>query len=318
MDDGLKYLNELTWAYRASRTLLIANGLKIFTLLDGGALSCQELAKKCIAKADLLDRILTACCAMGLLKRDGTGYVNSDLSQKFLVKGKPLYQGDIIAHSAMVWGVWDRLADEIMETPGAQEDQSQTHQNFIMGMHNITMGGRGKLFLESIDLSGRKHLLDIGGGPGTYSILACRKYPDLKATVFDLPETIEIAKKVIKDEGMESRIFVRPGSWDADDFGDGFDAALMSNILHGADSQAKMILQKAYDSLESGAMLIVQEFLMNDSKTGPVVPALFNVMVGAYSQAELFAVIEEAGFGQVQIVTSCQEIGSSWITAIKP
>ena len=185
-------------------------------------------------------------------------------------------------------------------------------------MHNITLAGRGKLFLDHINLSGRKLLFDVGGGPGTYSILACRKYPDLRAVVFDLPETLALTREVLAREGMADRITVREGSWETHDFGSANDVVLMSNILHGPSSMAPMMLQKAFASLVAGGMLVVQEFLMNDNKTGPLVPALFNVMVGAFSQSELFEHIRSAGFAKAQMVASSENLGSSWITAEKP
>ena len=79
-----------------------------------------------------------------------------------------------------------------------------------------------------------------------------------------------------------------------------------------------MKLRKAYNSLVGGGLLAVQEFLLNDEKTGPLIPALFNVMVGAYSAAELLALIENAGFGNPKVVKTCEQIGCSWITASKP
>ena len=100
-------------------------------------------------------------------------------------------------------------------------------------MHDITMGGRGELFLAAVDLTGRRSLVDVGGGPGTYSILSCQRYPQLRATVFDVPKTIAITREVITQHGMAERIGVREGSWETDDFGRGYDVALLSNVLHG-------------------------------------------------------------------------------------
>ncbi|NIR07512.1 MAG: hypothetical protein GTN82_18985, partial [Candidatus Aminicenantes bacterium] len=55
----------------------------------------------------------------------------------------------------------------------------------------------------------------------------------------------------------------------------------------------------------------------NDEKTGQLIPALFNVMVGAYSCCELLSLIKEAGFKQARVVAGSQEIGFTWITAEK-
>jgi hypothetical protein len=279
-------------------------------------MTAGELAAASSAKPDLLEKVLIACAAMGLVFKSGDRYRNSPLAVTYLVKGHTLYQGDIINHAAGVWNFWNDLPTAIRTAPLPKP--ADPHRNFILGMHNLTLTGRGQLFLDRIDLSGRKLLFDVGGGPGTYSILACRKYPDLRAVVFDLPETLAITREVIVREGMVDRIIVREGSWETHDFGSRNDVVLMSNILHGPASQAPMKLQKAFASLVAGGMLVVQEFRMNDDKTGPLLPALFNVMVGAFSQSELFGHIRSAGFVKAGMVASSEDLGSSWITAGKP
>jgi hypothetical protein len=79
-----------------------------------------------------------------------------------------------------------------------------------------------------------------------------------------------------------------------------------------------MKLRKAYDSMVQGGLLVVQDFLLNDEKTGPLIPALFNIMVGTYSCCELLSIIKEAGFVHPTTVFNSQEIGFTWITAEKP
>lgn len=319
MDSDLKYLNDLTWGYRASRVLQTAVGLDVFTHLSDAAKNCAQLSELCGAREDMMKKLLIACTAMGFVRRDADAFRNTELAEKYLVRSKPLYQGDIIQHAAgWVWDFWDSLPEKMLKEPPAKsENEKQSHSNFILGMHNITMAGRGELFLKSIDLTGRKLLLDVGGGPGTYSILACNKYPDLRAVVFDLPETIDVARQVITDEDMAKRVSVRPGSWDDDDFGEAFDAVLISNVLHGPASKTKMKLAKAYKAMDAGGLLMVQEFLLDDDKTGPLVPALFNVMVGAYSQTELTALIEQTGFEDTKLVANDHSVGCGWLTAVK-
>lgn len=317
MNTELGYLNELTWGYRASRVLQTAVRLKVFTHLDGGAQRSAALATACAAKPDLLEKLLIACCAMGLLAKDGDAYVNTPLASTYLVEGKPLYQGDIISHAARVWDFWDALPEAVYSTP-PQEPADQPHRDFILGMRDITAGGRGQLFLEHIDLSGRRKLFDVGGGPGLYAILACQRYPDLPATVFDLPETVAIARRFIEQEKLTGRIDVRAGDWETDDFGTGNDVVLFSNVLHGPISNALAKLQKAHASMVSGGLVAVQEFALNDDKTGPLIPALFNVMVGAYARTELLELLTRAGFAQARIVVENEPIGCTWITATKP
>ncbi len=321
-DSEITRLHDLGWAYREAMVLGLTNKMGIFTALAGGEMTLEQLSQSCGTKTEATEKLLIACVAMELLKKSEDKYRNSEIGQKYLVRGGELFQGDIIAHSDSVRKLWDEFEKGIFVEP-KPEDPSVEHRNFIIGMDNLAAGGRGRIFADCIDLSGRKKLMDVGGGPGSYSIAACKRYPELTATVFDLPETIAIAREVIAREGMADRVSVTEGNWDTDSFGEGNDVVLLSNILHGPISNSDMKLGKAYDSMtaggaEGGGLLVVQEFLMNDEKTGPLIPALFNIMVGAWSQAELLDVIGKAGFKDARLVSSCEEIGCAWITAVKP
>ncbi len=310
-------IDSLNWAYRTSRVLQIANRIGVFDALSGKALSSVQVADQCKSVPDLTEKLLIACTAMGLVTRKNGKYENSELSCKYLVKGKYLYQGNMVTHSTWVRGICDQLEKDISLQP-LEDLETQQHYNFIMAMDNIAKASRGKFFLESIDLSDRKRLLDVGGGPGSYSIAACKKYKHLNAVVFDLKETTEIAKEVIASENLSDRITTTVGNWDVDEFGTGYDVVIMSNILHGIFDEASMKLRKAYNALEPGGILAVQEFLLDDKKDGPVVAALFNMMVGAFSQSELLDVITQAGFVDAKIVSVNESIGSDWATARRP
>jgi len=206
-----------------------------------------------------------------------------------------------------------------MKSQGEPVDiKPRDHRNFIMGMRNIAVAGRAQMFIDSVDLTGRRKLFDVGGGPGTYSITACKRYPQLKAVIFDIPETILITKELIAEEKLQDRISVRQGDWETDDFGENNDVVLFSNVLHGPDSNARMKLKKAYDSMVPGGLLVIQEFLLNDNKNGPLIPALFNLMVGAFSRTELLSILKEAGFCEANVAADYKEVGATWITAKKP
>jgi ADP-ribose pyrophosphatase YjhB (NUDIX family) len=309
-------LNDLSWGYRSACVLQTAVIIGLFEVLSEKPTGLEEICRRCGTKPDMTEKLVIACTALGLIEKEGSLYRNSEISKTYLVCRAKLYQGNMIAHSANAGEFWASLPDNIFEQ-GTAKPQRNAHQDFILGMHNITMAGRGKIFLDNIDLSGRQKLLDVGGGPGTYSIMACRDNPQLRAVVFDLAETISITKEIITKHRMQERVSVQEGNWETDEFGQSYDVVLMSNILHGAASHAEMKLAKAYKSMDEGGLLVIQEFLLKNDKSGPLVPALFNVMVGAYSEAELLFLIENAGFVGPQVVTLDEGWGCGWITALK-
>ena len=318
MEEGFVKLNNLSWGYRAASVLHTANKLDIFTILSGKEMSVEQICQRTRSNPEMTEKLLIACVAMGLLEKESNQYKNTELSQLYLVRDQKLYQGDIIAHSASVWDFWGALAGHVVSGTEPVAIKPENYKSFIMGMHNIAAAGRAQLFIDSVNLTSRKKLFDVGGGPGTYSIAACKHYRELKAVVFDIPETIAIAEKLIAKEGMQDRVSVQEGNWETDSFGQDNDVVLLSNVLHGSGSGAAMKLSKAYDSLIGGGLLVIQEFLLNDQKTGPLIPALFNIMVGAYSKAELFSIIEKCRFREAKVVANCEKLGFSWIVAKKP
>lgn len=300
---NLGQLIELSWAYRASRVLHVAVNMGLFEILSSNPLTAGEVAKELGSKPKMTEKMLIALTALGLIEFRKNKYKNSEIAEKYLVKGS-YYQGNWIKHSYHLWDYWGDLEYEVGGTAASKKTagREDRHYTFIMAMHDLAIGEEAEELLDFVDLQGRKRLLDVGGGPGTFSVLICQKYPEIRATVFDLPETIRITREMVTNYGMEERITFIEGDWNTDDFGEGYDTVLMSNILHGPESNAEMKLRKGYASLVDGGLLIVRDFVLNKSKTGPISQALFNIMVGAYSIDEIKNIIKDAGFVEVKEV----------------
>ncbi len=317
MEDKLVELYDLSWRSRVCKALEAANRLGVFTGLGDESLGLEEICLRCNTKPDATAKLLEICAVMGWVEMEGGIYRNSDFARRYLVAGSELYQGDIIAHGATVSAYWAGLENVVSQEELPGEDEAEGHRHFIMAMRDIAAGGRGEMFIENIDLGGRKRMLDVGGGPASYSIAACRKYPELSVTLFDLEATIAIARQQVDEADMAERIELRVGDWDADEFGEGYDVVLFSNVLHGPADGAASKLAKGHGAMVEGGLLVVQDFVLKDEGAGPLVPAVFNMMVGAFRKGELFSVIEGAGFSDVRIVAADERIGSTWITAIR-
>lgn len=313
LDDLLAVMS----AAQLTRTLQVAHHLGIFAALAEGERDLAQLAEVTETPVNLLEPMLTACCALGLLRPEGERFANTPLADRHLVPGRPLYQGNMIRYGMDVWKRWDELPLRYRPEQGAASWSS--HEDFILGMHNLTVPERGEALARDVDLSGRRRLLDLGGGPGTYSVFLCRANPDLRATVWDLPATTAIARTVVQQfEDVADRIDFVEGDWDRDDFGAGHDALLMSNVLHGPRSDPAPKLVKAYQALAAGGLIIIQDFILNDDRTGPLSAALFNLYIGAFTFGELGSLLCEAGFADVRTVRAPQVDGCGVVTAIRP
>ncbi len=171
-----------------------------------------------------------------------------------------------------------------------------------MGMFNVAMGLAPRAVKE-IDLRGRKTLLDLGGGPGTWAIHFCLANPGLRATVFDLPATRPFAEKTIARFGLSDRVDFQGGDYLKDEVRGSYDVAWLSQVLHGEGPDAcREMVRKAVGALVPGGLILVHEFILDNNLAGPLHPALFslNMLAGtqagrSYSEQQIMDMLAEAG-----------------------
>jgi len=316
--------------WQPARVLMAANHLGFFAALGQGPLSAAEVASKCSAHPRSTALLLNACVALGLLEKEGGSYRNSSDAQASLVPGGPGYIGDAIAHQEDLWQAWGRLPDAVRDnrrvvTRQAEGDAAASHRNFILAMHNRAMRA-APVLAEHLDLSDRRQLFDAGGGPGTFSIFLVRRYPGLRAIIFDLPQTIAITREIVGASEVADRISFQPGNYFEDGFGDGNDVVLLSAILHSmGPERSLMLLRKAYDSLVAGGMVVVNEGLVNADGTGPLSAVLFslNMLVNtgegqSYSEEELSGLMADAGFADTTTIRLPERVGTALVIGVKP
>lgn len=322
LEDAMGLL-ELNWQFRASRVLMAAHQLGIFEALREPK-TVADVAAQCSTDIGMTEKLLIACCALNVVRRDGDHFVLTQLACDTLLPESPRYLGGVLDHSETLWWAFTGLPD-IIRTGGRgaapkppEAFISRWHEHWIWAMHGNAANGVGQWVARQLDLSDRSLLLDVGGGPGTYSIALCQRFPNLRAVVWDVSQTVAIAEQVIERFHMKDRIAVQKGDWNRDKLGEGYDCLLMANIMHGHDSQAEMRLKQAICALVPGGLLIAHDFLLNDDKSGPLPAALFNLMVGAYTVSGLVTVIRSVGFADVSLIAYNAQRGSGIVTATRP
>jgi ubiquinone/menaquinone biosynthesis C-methylase UbiE len=166
------------------------------------------------------------------------------------------------------------------------------------------------MIVDSIDLGRYQRLLDVGGGPGTYTMAFLRRAPHMSATLFDLPRVTEIARKHLTQEGLIHRVQIVEGDYTADELPAGHDLALLSAIIHSNSRQGNLDLyKKIFRSLNPGGSILIRDFLMDPTHTRPVEGAIFAVnMLAAteggttYTFEETKQDLETAGFSDVRLI----------------
>ena len=303
----------LSGQYWESCALQAAVRLDVFSPLGEGPLEVEELAARVGCAPEPAARLITALCALGLLRREGATCALEPGARRWLCRDSPDYVGHIIEHHRHLMPAWARLDEAVRSglpvrarTSVETSDEAE-RASFLMGMRNIA-DAQAARSVPQIDLSGRRRLLDLGGATGAYAIHFCRANPGLTATVFDLPTTRPFAEKVIEEEGMADRVRFVGGDFTRDGLPGEFDVAWLSQILHGEGMEAsRRLVIKAARALAPGGLLLIQEFILDDDRNGPVHPALFdlNMLVGtpkgqSFTEAELAVMMEAAGLASIR------------------
>jgi predicted O-methyltransferase YrrM len=304
-------LLQLSGQYWATCTLHAAVKLDVFTAIGDQQIAGNDIAQKLNVNTEGVVRLLNALTAMDLLEKSEDKYSNVPAGNTFLSKDSPGYIGHIITHHHHLVDSWSKL-DQAVKTgmpvrARVADTSPEWRESFLMGMFNIAMSMAPSL-ADKIDLSGRGHLLDLGGGPGTYAIHYCLKNPNLKATVYDLPTTRPFAEKTIDKFGLTDRIDFIDGDYVKEGSEGVYDVAWLSHILHGeGQKDCQRIIEKTVSALETGGMIIVHDFILNNTMDGPLFPALFslNMLLGtsdgqSYSEKQITGMLAKAGVKEIR------------------
>lgn len=283
--------------------------LGVFTVIGERGNSAEDIAHALKTDKRATEALCNALTAMGLTEKAGDLYQNTEAAAKFLVKTSPHYIGHMIMHHHHLMGAWQRLHEAVQRGAPVRQGSwnEDERESFLMGMFTLAMGIAPALS-QRIDLSRRSRLLDLGGGPGTYAIHFCLMNKELRADILDLPGTRPFAERTIRRFGVKDRVAFRECDYLKDPIDGKYDVAWLSHILHGEGPETcLMILRKTALALEKGGTLFIHEFILDDSMTSPLFPALFSLNMLAvtregrsYSEGSLRSMLKEAGAKDVR------------------
>jgi cyclopropane fatty-acyl-phospholipid synthase-like methyltransferase len=188
-----------------------------------------------------------------------------------LIPDKPDYVGNLVLHITNYWHTWGNLDSLIRE--GRTElpfqngftDAETYWKDYMEGQHNRATAGQGQNLAQSLDLSGRRKLLDLGGGAASYSIALCAANPQLCSSVIDAKEPLAIAQPLVKAANLQDRITLVEGDMNTIDLDDDNDVVMISGVvLIKSEKECRHIFHRAYQALAPGGLIIVQDFMRVD------------------------------------------------------
>ncbi|MFF8448382.1 methyltransferase [Streptomyces leeuwenhoekii] len=275
----------------------IVNGPALFNALVAGAelglfehlsrhpeARFKELCETTGVPAHQLRVLLFALCSTGLVRREGEGYVNSDVAEELLApQGEDSWRHILVGWQRIYYPALARTTEALKagtntalaDYPGTEPTfyqrlahSPEVESVFHAAMTAFTLRSLPGL-LDHLDLSEVRHVLDVGGGDGTTSKKLAEKYPNCRFTVFDTPSVAELADRSMPAD-LGERVALCPGDLFSDPFPQDVDCVLFSHCLEVfSPEQIGYLMDKAFDALAPGGRIHLYGFTaMDDEQTG--------------------------------------------------
>lgn len=293
-------------AHMSSKYLFLAADIGVFEQLAEGPLTLEEFAGQIGMPQRTARILLDALVTTAWLVRDGDAYANTPTAAAFLSGApgatdlRPLLQ----MWESVVYPQWATLKQALLEdtvTLGYRELTPLQRELFSRGVDVFTNPSAHAL-VRGYDLSRHTSLLDLGGGMGSFIRAILRSKPELRAGLFEMPETAALARRKFELEQLPVEVF--EGDLREGPIPSGFDAYLLANVVHlfGQDRN-QMLFSNIRASADAGARLLVVDMWTNVAKTEPALAALmageFQIVSGegdVYSVEEASQWLEATGW----------------------
>jgi 2-polyprenyl-3-methyl-5-hydroxy-6-metoxy-1,4-benzoquinol methylase len=315
LNPGLVF--EMLQAHQRTAALKAAIDIDVFRAVGEGPGDVASIARHCKASERGIRILCDYLAIHGVLVKEGKNYRHSPSSAAFLDPRSPACLATVaqfLGNQAMR-EPYERLAEIVRTGRTVQSgDGSVEPENPIWVQFAETMapmmapmaGPLGRVVLDGHN--GPMRVLDIAAGHGLFGIEIAKQNKQAHVTGLDWAPVLRVALKNAEKAGVHDRYDMLPGSAFEVDFGGPYDAVLLTNFLHHFDKKTCVdLLRKVHASLKKGGRAATLEFVPNEDRISPPMPAAFSLTMlastpagDAYTFSELSAMYDEAGFGDVR------------------
>jgi precorrin-6B methylase 2 len=306
--------------YQRTFALKAAVDIDLFTAIAKSSRTAAEIAKTCNASERGVRILSDALVVMGFLTKSGNHYALTPDTAFFLDSRSPAYMG--LAFSFMLHPTqlasFEHLGAAVRKGGSLEEHSTLAPDDpiwieFAKGMAPLMVPAAQAIAdLLAGELGSRPSakILDIAASHGLFGITVAQRLSKAHIYALDWANVLEVTKENAAKHGLADRYHLLPGSAFDVDYGTGFDAILITNLLHHfGPSENEKMLKKAHAALNPGGQVIILEFVPNDDRVSPPIPAMFSLtMLGntpkgdAYTLAEYAMMCRNAGLEAPQLV----------------
>lgn len=311
---------EALHGFQRTAALKTAIELDLFTAIHNGMTEVEPLAKNCGAAPRGVRILCDYLVVIGWLRKEGRCYALTPESEAFGSRRSKQYLGQSITFllSPAQMQAFENLTSTVRNggvPTGSPEGGSVTPENpiwvnFARAMMPMMVFPAELLAqLVAPALPAKAKILDIAAGHGLYGLSVARHRADCEVTALDWPRVLEVAQENARNAGVDSRFHRLPGNALTIDYGSGYHAVLVTNFLHHFDkATCHQLLRKVHGSLDPGGRLVIVEFIPNEDRVTPAVPASFSLMMlattptgDAYTYPEYQQLLNDAGFRNIEM-----------------
>jgi ubiquinone/menaquinone biosynthesis C-methylase UbiE len=305
-------------AYQRTAALRAAIELGVFTAIGKGHNTPAALARECQAAERGMRILCDYLTVIGFLTKSRGSYALTPDTAIFLDGQSPAYMG-----AAMRFLLSPHLTDGFKDLAATvrkggtilPQDGSlaPSHPMWIEFARSIApmMSMTSELLAQFLRASEGKpwKVLDIAAGHGLFGIALARHNPQAQVIALDWPVVLEVAEENARTAGVAERHRLLPGSAFDVDYGSGYDLVLLTNFLHHFDvPTCEKLLRKVHAALGPGGRAVTLEFVPNEDRVTPAIPATFSLMMlgstpagDAYTFAEYQSMFRNAGFSRSEL-----------------
>jgi SAM-dependent methyltransferase len=318
------------YAVYPSFAMLAGMQLDVFTPLKSESMDVESLAKALNVQADKLSPLLYALVTADLLIVEDGVFSNTAEADQFLVRGRPEYMGESAGFYNSTWRATLKTSESIrIGKPQSKFDWMSLSKDdlikYFKGQYPGSLSA-GRQVARKIDFSRFKRLLDAGGGTGGLSIGICEQYPDLEATVVDLPAVVSISERFISEAGMSDRISVMAADLIKSPPEGSYDVAILRAFIQVLPlKDANKALKNISQVMEPGSTIYIVGSVLDDTRLSPIASVAFSLVFlnvyddgKSYTEKEHRDLLLKAGFVDISIEHNAMSDGLGIVSARKP
>jgi SAM-dependent methyltransferase len=307
---------DMMQAHQRTAALKAAIDLDVFRAVGDGPGDVASIARHCSASERGIRILCDFLAIYGVIQKENGRYRHTPTSAMFLDPRSPACMASVtqFLSAPELRAPYDHLAEIVrtgrtnLEGAGTVEPENPVWVLFAEKMAPMMapmVGPLGAVVLEGH--TGPMRVLDIAAGHGLFGIEIAKQNPQARVTGLDWAPVLRVALDNARKAGVQDRYDMLPGSAFEVNFGGPYDAVLLTNFLHHFDKQTCVgLLKKVHGALKPGGRAATLEFVPNEDRVSPPMPAAFSMTMltstvagDAYTLSELTAMYNQAGFGGI-------------------